>query len=146
MRLLLHRILEWATRDRVARFCDPVLGELVINETWWECTVVSKRGPITLGVGGRYEPDEQLIETARRTCQHIDEFVDSVAAYLRHESEQPIWRRFAAEVRVQAIKDVYYWWPRKPAAGMIFFTGPDQCRLWHCDIDDGRLCGLAFDS
>jgi hypothetical protein len=35
----LTRIHEWAARDRVTRFVDPILGELVINETWWECRV-----------------------------------------------------------------------------------------------------------
>ena len=53
MRNILHRIHEWATRVPVARFHDSVLGELVLNESAWECSLPTNDGPITLMVGGR---------------------------------------------------------------------------------------------
>jgi hypothetical protein len=146
-RRLLHRIHEWATRNPVCRINDPILGELVINESsWWECMVLSKDGTIVLNVGGRYEPDEKLIETARETFMNIDMFIDKVTAYLKIESEQKLWGMHAQEINTLKIRDINYWWPRKPNAGMVFFNGPDEYKLWHCDIDGPRLYGLAFDS
>jgi hypothetical protein len=97
-------------------------------------------------VGGRYEPDKQLLGNAHETFQHIDAFIDRVAAYLKMEAEQKMWQYFADEINALTISDINYWWPRKPNAGMIFFRGPDDCKVWHCDIDGSRFFGLAFDS
>ena len=146
MRHFFHRIHEWATRNPALRIEDPVLGELVINESSWQCSVDTRNGPIMLSVGGRYEPDERPLRTARETVQQIDSFIDRVADYLKRESQQEIWQPFSDEINSLAISDVNYWWPRKPNAGMIFFRGPDECKLWHCDIDGQRFSGLAFDS
>ena len=146
MRGWFHRLHEWATREPVARVDDPVLGELVMQDSAWECTVSSASGPIILRVGGRYEPDPGLIETARSTCREIDCFIDRVTSYLRHEAQQAAWSQFAAELTSLTVHDINYWWPRQPHAGMVFFAGPDACRLWHCDIDGESFSGLAFDT
>lgn len=76
----------------------------------------------------------------------IDEFIDQVGEYLKVESQPAAWRQFADEIDSLTIQDVNYWWPKKPRAGMVFFNGPDEFRLWHRDIDANRLFGLAFDS
>lgn len=123
-----------------------MLGELILHDSSWECCVESKAGPVTLSIGGRYEPDEQLLKAARETARSIDEFVDRVDEYLASESQQENWQQFADEVQQLAIAEVSYSWPRNPEAGMIFFQGPDDCRLWHCDIEGPRLSGLVFDT
>ena len=142
----LSRIHEWATRNPVMRVDDPVLGELNYSESSWECRLNAAVGPIVLRIGGRYEPDPQLIATARDTAHRIEQIYSDAKAYLKTESEQPHWTPFADEINSLRIQDISYWWPKKPKSGMIFFEGPDECRLWHCDIDDGRLFGLVFDS
>ena len=142
----LHRLREWATRNPVSRVDDPVLGKLLINESYWECTVTSQSGPIVLGIGGRYEPDPALIETARATLSSIDAFVDSVTEYLQTESHQAAWEPLADEIRALTIHDINYWWPKRPRSGMICFNCPDECGLWRCDVDEGSFSGLTFDS
>ena len=142
----LHWLQEWLTRDPVSQFNDPILGEIMLNESAWECAVNSPSGRITLRVGGRYEPDEALLESARQTFHNLPRFIDRVTDYLREESEHETWQEFAEEISALRINDVNYWWPRKPQVGMIFFKGPDECKIWHCDIDGSRLFGLAFDS
>ena len=44
LRRFYQTIHEWITRVPIERQCDPVLGELVIEESWWECTVSVKAG------------------------------------------------------------------------------------------------------
>src|SRR5690349_14466292 len=127
----LERLREWATRDKVTHYHDPCLGELLINETCWECTVASKSGPIILRVGGRYEPEPVVLTNAGATFERIDEFVGEVEAYLAIEAQNSLWRQFCDEIRSLRIHDVSFWWPRNPDSGMIFFDGPDECRLWH---------------
>ncbi|MCA9027275.1 MAG: hypothetical protein KDA86_18850 [Planctomycetaceae bacterium] len=146
MQNLFHRIHEWATRKPVGRFDDPVLGELVLNESSWQCSVDTRVGLIIMSVGGHNQPDERILDTARETVRHIDKFINRVADYLAWESKKEVWRPFADEINSLVIADVNYWWPRDPGAGMIFFKGPDECKLWHCDIDGSRFCGLTFDS
>ena len=149
MRKWLSRLHEWATRDRVGQFHDPVLGELLLDETDWGTTIESPTGPITIWVGGRYEPDERVLETARETVENRDEFLAGVRAFLHAESEKfntPKLRPLMDEVRALKVHDVNYWWPKHPRSGMIFFDGPDECRLWHCDIQDGELSSLVFDT
>lgn len=143
---LFHRIHEWATRDKVCCLSDPVLGELVLNDSSWECTVESNAGSIVVRVGGRYEPDEGLIATARQTYAKIDDFVLTVNNYLSAEAQADVWKPFANELLELSIADINYWWPEKPSAAMIFFRGTDECKLWHCDIDGEQLFGLTFDS
>ncbi len=146
MRNFFHCIHEWATRKPVSRYVDPMLGELVINESCWQCSIDTTGGHITLSIGGRNDPDEKLLETARETLQQIDNFVDRVSDYLSCESQEDTWRQFADEINSLTIADVNYWWPRKPETGMVFFRGPDECKLWHCDINGQQFSGLAFDS
>lgn len=141
-----RRLHEWATRNPVARINDPILGELVISDLSWECSVPSRVGPIILRVGGRYEPDPTLIETARRTFSRIDDFVDHVTHFLKTEAQNKAWSQFVDEINSLTIRDINFWWPKKPKAGMVFFAAPDECKLWHCDVNDDRCFGLTFDS
>lgn len=111
------------------------------------------RGRRDVGVGGRYEPDPAILESARATAGRIDAFTAEVKAYLRDhcaslagklsEEEMAAYRE---EVEVLQIQTISYWWPKRPNCGMIFFTGPDECKCWRCDIEDGKLCGLIFDT
>lgn len=104
----LHRLHEWATRNPVSRVDDPVLGQLLLNESYWECKVTSQSGPIVLGIGGRYEPDPALIETARATYSSIDAFVDRGMEYLQAESHQAAWEPLANEILSLTIRDINY--------------------------------------
>ncbi|MEZ6145199.1 MAG: hypothetical protein R3B91_07145 [Planctomycetaceae bacterium] len=95
MQNLFHRIHEWATRKPVGRFDDPVLGELVLNESSWQCSVDTRVGLIIMSVGGHNQPDERILDTARETVRHIDKFINRVADYLAWESKKEVWRPFA---------------------------------------------------
>ncbi len=149
----LSRLHEWATRDPVARFNDPVLGEFIICDTGWERTIDGPVGPIVLEVGGRYEPDPAILETARATAGRINEFNEEVKVFIKREieavpekvtgEEMELYRE---EVSALQITNISYWWPKRPTSGMIFFKGPDECKQWRCDIDNGELCNLNFDS
>lgn len=142
----LHSLHEWATRNPVSQFNDSILGQLLIEDSWWERQVDSSSGPVVLRVGGRYEPDAALLATARTTFGRIDTFLAEVHEFLQAEAERPAQRKFAEEIRSLRVHDIAYWWPKTPQAGMIFFEGPDELKLWHCDIDSNRLSGLVFDS
>ena len=141
-----RRTREVATRKPETRVVDPELGPMKYVDSWWECAVSSKSGPVTLCVGGGYEPDPACIESARATARRIDEFVDDVKTYLKAEAQQRALRPFAHEIDALTISDVHYVWPKKPRYGMVYFSGPDKIKVWHCDIKEQTLFGLTFDS
>jgi len=145
----LKRLHEWATRDPVSRFDDPKLGELIICDTGRECSIEGPDGPILLEVGGRYEPDPAILETARATAGRIDEFTEEVKTFLQRQTEAvsekvsgPALEMYRAEASALRMKSISSWWPKRPMSGMIFFEGPDECKQWRCDIDEGELCNL----
>ena len=146
MRKLVQRFHEWATREPILAVDDAVLGELVYNENSWQCRVDSRAGRIVISIGGRYEPDQRILETGRETFQQIDRFIDRASDYLASETQRKCWQPFVGEIKSLRITDINYWWPHQPEAGMIYFAGPDECRLWHCDVDGANFSGLAFDT
>jgi len=143
-------ILKWlfrpTARDRVERFHDPVLGELVLTDLQWECTVTHQAGSIIFRIGGTHEPAPELVSAVCDIVNDIEAFTRRVTDYLRSEADQSRYAGEADEISSLKIQDVNFWWPDKPTAGMIFFEGPDEFRGWHCDIDGSRLYGLTFDS
>jgi hypothetical protein len=143
------KLRDAATRNPVMQVDDAELGALEYNESWWESSIPSKEGTIKLCVGGRYEPDPALIEMARATAKRIDMFIDEVKAHCSNEAGHNDFRTMpgvAEEIASLRISDIHYVWPKTPAHGMIYFNGPDELKIWHCDIEDGKLLGLTFDS
>jgi hypothetical protein len=146
----LSRLKEWATRDAVGRVEDERLGALILNdggaEGCWVARVTAQGRPVTIQIGGRYEPDPALIERARDIAVSIDRLVAEVAAFLACEAARSEWEPFAAEIRALAIRDICLFWPNRPDEGMIFFDAPDEGLCWRCDLVGGVPSGLSFDS
>jgi hypothetical protein len=146
-------MLKWLTNFlnpprpvQVEQFTDPHLGLLRLNEDCdsWEAKIELADRKITFRIGGETEPDLGLISRARQIVESQNEFTQMVENYLeRRATELP---GAADEIRQLKIEDICLLSPKWPNSAMIFFKGPSEYRLWHCDYVDGRIFGLAFDS
>ncbi len=144
------RVKEWAIRDPIARVEDDRLGSLVLNtggtDGCWVARVTHQGRPVTIEIGGRYEPDPALVARARALLAGFDGFAAEVGGFLAAEAGQAEWAVFADEFRALVIRDVCLFWPRRPKDGMVFFDGPTEWRCWRCDIIDRRPTCLGYDS
>lgn len=136
----------WLTRDPVLHFRDEHLGEMTFQESWWECTLDGPDGDITLAVGGHNEPDPMLLERGRTIQEDLDSFLNRLQAYLAEESQTQFGKQCAEEIMSLKVSSINILSPSKPKLGMVYFDGPDELRLWHCDIDSDRFWGLTFDT
>jgi hypothetical protein len=132
-------------REPVQELNHPTLGTLVYDREsrkWGKTATLSGR-PFRLSVGGDYEPDPGLLDTASKVEAGSSGLAAALQAFLAHEAaETP---EFAGEIRSLAVADVGIWWPKQPDAAMIWFDGPSPERIWHCDYKNGVLSGLVSD-
>lgn len=152
MRAFLHRIHEWATRSPVDRYEDPVLGEFIVCDMGWEITVEGPDGPITLAVGGRYEPDEALLGRLRAIAGDLEGFTKRVKAFVEDQGRyvaetlsEDDARAYQGELRALKIESITCVWPKSPTLIMIYFSGPDECKCWRCDQIGEEFSNLVFD-
>jgi hypothetical protein len=143
----LSRLKEWATRNPVEQVDDEQLGPLILDDIFpcdcWVARVTARGREIRFEIGGEYEPDPKLINRARDIFGSFDRFDADVTAFLATEAARPEWAPFADEIRALAIEAIcLFFRPYRPAAGMIFFAGPDADRCWKCDLIGRTPVGL----
>ena len=129
------------------RVTDDVLGPLVHDrgEDWWTGTATCPDGRrLSFKLAGERAPHPLLLAHARDIVAAHREFARTVSAFLVAEADAH--ERFADEVRKLEVGEICLFWPDRPDDGMIYFTGPDESRLWRCDYVDRRPVGLGFDS
>ncbi|MGL6074418.1 MAG: hypothetical protein ACRC8S_09690 [Fimbriiglobus sp.] len=139
------RFRDWATQNPAGRVDDLLLGPLVLNDSWWEAQVVANGLPVCLQIGGRNEPDAELVARARHLVAGLDEFAARVSGFLAAEADQPEWFGFTDEIRALVIREICLFWPNRPDEGMVFFEGSGW-RCWRCDLIRLEPTSLAYDS
>ena len=133
------------TADWPRSVSDPVLGELRLDDDaqWQGRTTVGGRS-IAFTIGGRGRPDARLIAHAHDIVRSLPEFEQSVTAFLADEARKvKHLAEVADEIRQLAIEDVCLFWPDRPDDGMIYFKGPDEFRLWRCDLCWAETAGTG---
>ena len=110
----------------------------------WRSQITAEGAPLGFLICGNQEPDPVLVQHAIDIVEGEAAFRARVAAFLRDEAiRQPLW---AAEISELEIQDVNLFWPERPDDGMIYFTGPDEYRVWRCDYVNRVPQDLGFDS
>jgi hypothetical protein len=74
----------------------------------------------------------------------MSNFLKSVSDFLKHEAEEK--KGAAEEINQLKIESFVLCRPNRPDEAMIYFTGPDEFRLWRCDYVKGKLSSLTFDN
>jgi len=130
----------------VARVDHPRLGPLVFNDERekWFGKLDTPAGTIGFEIGGGHTPDAGLIAHAVDIVDQPSEFMNMVAAFLEKEAQRDA--RMADQIRHLELESVCLWWPKRPDDGMLYFSGPDEYRLWRCDYRKRTPLGLGFDS
>lgn len=146
----LSQLKEWATRDAIGHVEDAQLGPLVLNDGGvdgcWVARVTIQGRLVRFEIGGHYEPDPTLIARAHEILNSFDQLDAGVTRFLADQAARDEWAPFASEISSLSIDDICLFWPRRPDDAMIFFTGPDKCRCWRCDLIGRVPAGLGFDS
>lgn len=130
---------------KVPEINDPALGRLVLNDEvdWWEAKVQKDGDTVGFGIGGRQTPDPALIRHAVDILNDYSHFKAMVADFLKAETVH--FKEYEEEIERLTIDDVCLCWPERPNDGMIYFNGPDDCRVWRCDYVSRKPKGLGFD-
>jgi hypothetical protein len=134
-------------RQPVAVVEHPTLGRLDYDRESevWRQAVQSGALSFRLSVGGEGEPDPQLLQAALRVKADLPSIISALSGFLAEQAQAAEMVQLADEIRALIVEEVGVWWPKEPDSVMIWFKGPSEDRVWHCDYRSGRLSGLAFD-
>ena len=146
LRQLLNRIYKWLTKKPAYEVDDPVLGRLTFEENSWQGSFPTEYGELRLSVGGYYEPDKNLIQSARKVYENLDSFLMKTHEYLKYEAEKSTSYEFREEVIQQKISDICFTCPDSPGTAMVFFDGPDNYHVWHCEYVNSEFRNLTYDT
>lgn len=127
---------------------DPVLGELKLSgdATWWEGSVGLERRKIGFAIGGKWTPDNSLLNAAHRIIARWPEFESKLAAFLVAEVQaNDFLAPYFDEIQRLVIGEICLVFPQPPGNGMIYFSGGKGNRLWRCDYLNGKPQNLGFD-
>jgi len=132
--------------DRLLQRAHPTLGLLEFDpeEEAWVVAATLGRCHVRFLVGGELEPDPRLVDRAALVLADHESFQKDVCRFLELEADAR--SQFSREIRHLEVADVCFFWPDRPNDAMLFFTGSDDARVWHCDYLDGHPSSLTFDS
>jgi hypothetical protein len=120
---------------------DPVLGPISPVDAAPEWFVQVPGSDVTISIAGVAEPRQDMLAHAREIVGSFAEFRRRIAQFLQEQARtMPAW---APEIAQLELETIYLW---APDAGMIYFRGPDEYRVWRCDYAGGLPVGLGFDS
>ena len=141
---LVKKLFGGQHEEKTCEVSDTILGKLKLSEEgWWEASVTLGAKSVGFKIGGKKEPDANLIAHAKDIVKTFAEFEKMVAEFLVQEAKR--LKPFAHEIQQLAIEDVMLLWPKRPNDGMIYFSGVDKFRVWRCDYVDRKPRGLGFD-
>jgi len=124
---------------------DPILGPLIYSdEGSWEATVPIGTSKIYFVIGGEFKPDRDLIDHAHKIIVNFDVFSQTIGEFLRSEAKR-FPEAATEEINQLQIEEISLSWPGRPDDGIIFFSGPDETRLWRCDYIQRMPRNLGFD-
>jgi hypothetical protein len=124
---------------------DHILGELHVSTEgrWWECSVTINKQVIQFQIGGESEPSPALVANAQAIVNEFFTFDAQVAKFLKDECDNKSGA--ASEIHQLRVESIYLPWPDRPKHGLIYFHGPNEDHIWHCDYVAGQLQCLTFD-
>lgn len=136
--------------ERTATTCHriehPALGSIEFDpeEDSWSATPKVGDQQVRFLIGGKDAPDPTLLAQAVAILEDFDRFCRTVHEFLKREAmARP---RFTQEILQLRVADVCLFWSDRPNDSMIYFSGPDRFRVWHCDYVNREPVALAFDS
>ena len=126
---------------------DSVLGEmrLVNDARWWEATTQVAGQIITFRIGGKGAPNAVSIIQAHEIVQKFETFQREINEFLYQQSVDYL-SDGAEEIQQLEVESIHFSGSKQPRSGMIYFSGSDEYRLWHCDYIEGKFRSLVFDS
>ena len=127
---------------------DAILGALrwSKDDEMWEAQTKVGDDSIGFFIAGDTSPSFALVTHARDLVAKLPDFKGMVASFLADEAkQQKDLAHYAGEIGKLTIEHVCLMWLDRPDDGMIYFSGPDDCRCWRCDYVGRKPKGLGFD-
>jgi hypothetical protein len=131
-------------REHVPDFEDAVLGNLrFIERNLWgaHLTIAGKR--MGFSIAGHTQPSSALLAHARDIVQNFENFENMISTFLAEEARRI--EMTPNEIGELEVAEVILCWPEKPNDGMIYFSGPEDVRVWRCDYINRKPQNLGFD-
>jgi hypothetical protein len=144
---MLNKILKiiFAGPKIAPTYCSQLLGEFEFDRGTHSWTVKKQIGDssVTLTVGGKRTPDQQLLKIIEEYYREFSSFEQRIRDFLQEESLKQ--EEYAGEISNLKIEEIMFTRPDEPDHGMVFFTGPDHHKCWHLDLVKGKPGSLCFD-
>jgi len=128
---------------RVLAFQHARLGTLTLDEHNWTAVIQHIGSELSFRIGGTDVPDPGLLRHAVDIIDDLDSFQRRTHAFLIEEAGRH--PRAAEEIVQLKLDEVCLFWPHRPDDGMLYFSGPDDFRVWRCDYIDRQPRLLGFD-
>src|SRR3989344_6161591 len=112
---------------------NPILGtlEFELDSECWVAHVQNNNVDIPVFIGDGNDLD-QNITFAEKIAENISSFMGSLQNYLLEQVEinsPPV----AEEIQKLKIRDILVSTSSAKQCAMVFFTGSDKYKIWHCD-------------
>lgn len=119
-------------------FHHEFLGTINFNEDTglWETVVHAGDDVVSFAVGGTTTPSGVLMAEAVRILEDYLVFKDNIRRFLQTEALRIA--DYTNEIRQLDIEQVVLSVPTQPHRGILYFTGPDEERVWRCDLLQGQ--------
>jgi len=126
----------------------PSLGRLQYDSELeaWRVTVSTGAGALALVLYGDATPHPMVLQQAEALVESAARFQADILSFL--EAEAVRQKEWASEIGKLTHQDGLLYPPKRDDAvgGMVCCSGPDQYRLWRCDLDLGQPHHLTYDS
>lgn len=129
---------------RVSVVVEP-LGEMQFDEELERWVAIRRFGEqdVAFHAGGDSVPDPVLVANVWQILADQPAFSSSIASLLQATARA--LPGLEAEILGLRLDSVVFGWPRTPHYAMVDFDGGDEGRIWHCNLEHGKLGPLGFD-
>lgn len=144
----LKRVFSNRSKDRAESLDDPVLGSLRLNEdaTWWESSVTTPRGAVSICIPGEGVPNPLCRVAAADFIKNFEAIAGEIAAFLQDEAGKKRWGFYRSIIPKLGVAGILYHVHHDRIGAMIDLGEDDSGRAWRCSFEGGRISNLIFES
>jgi hypothetical protein len=148
MLAFLKRLFSDPTKNWEQSLDDSVLGNLRLNEdaTWWESSVTTSRGAVSICIPGETVPNPQCRAAATDFVRNFETIAGEIAVFLQDEAAKKRWGFYRSIIPNLGVAGILYHVHHDRIGAMIDLGEDDAGRAWRCSFESGRVSNLAFDS
>lgn len=133
-------------RPEVVEIQHARLGVLRFSpeDECWVAGVEAEGRTIRFLVDGEGAPDPQALAHAECILESFGTFRQRLGEFMQEQAARSP-KLAAQEILQLELESIVLFSQRGSGGGMVYFTGPDEFRVWRCDYRGGEFRDLGFD-